>query len=358
MAAMQIDPTILSLATAVPEHVLPQEAMIAFAPRLFPRRSPASLEALLPAYANAGIRQRHIAVPMEWLAEPHGWPERSRLYRRHAVALLKQAALRALAEAELAPEQVDALVVVSSTGVATPSLDALLLEELPFRRDVIRLPIFGLGCAGGVLGLARAADLARAHPGRRVLLLVVELCSLTFRHGDPTKSNVIAAALFGDGAAALILRADPDETGGPAVAASSEWTFPRSLSVMGWRMESDGFGVLFSRSIPQLVEREIPARAQGFLAGQNLRLADIDAFALHPGGTKVLEAYGRGLGLDDVALAPARAVLADYGNMSSATVLFVLRRLLDRGFRRCLALALGPGFTCAQVLLRGNHGLA
>lgn len=357
MAPMQVDPTILALATAVPEHILPQDEMTAFAPRLFPRRPAASLEALLPAYANAGIRQRYIAVPMEWLAEPHGWPERSRLYRRHAVALLKQAAEQALEEAELAPEEIDALVVVSSTGVATPSLDALLLEAMPFRRDVIRLPVFGLGCAGGALGLARAADLARARPGSRVLLLVVELCSLTFRHGDPTKSNVIAAALFGDGAAAAILRADPEE-GGAEVAASTEWTFPRSLPVMGWRMEDDGFGVLFSRSIPQLVEREIPARAQAFLAGQNLRIADVDAFALHPGGTKVLEAYSRGLGLAESALAPARSVLQDFGNMSSATLLFVLRRLLDRGFRRCLALALGPGFTCAQVLLRAAESVA
>ncbi len=355
---MQFDPTILALATAVPAHVLPQDEMTAFAPKLFPRRSRESLEALLPAYANAGIEQRYICVPLEWLAEPHGWAERSRLYRRHAVALLKQAAERALDEAAMNPEEVDALVVVSSTGVATPSLDALLLEEMPFRRDVIRLPIFGLGCAGGALGLARAADMARAYPGRRVLLLVVELCSLTFRNGDPTKSNVIAAALFGDGAAAVLLRADPDEPAGAEVTASTEWTFPRSLSVMGWRMEADGFGVLFSRNIPRLVEREIPALTQRFLAGQNLRLADVDAFALHPGGAKVLEAYSTGLGLDEAALAPARGVLAKYGNMSSATLLFVLRRQLDRGFRRCLALALGPGFTCAQVLLRAADGVA
>jgi alkylresorcinol/alkylpyrone synthase len=354
---VQPDPTILALATAVPDHVLPQDAMTAFAPRLFPRRSRASLEALLPAYANAGIEKRHICVPMEWLAQPHGWAERSRLYRRHAVALLRRAATEALEQAGLAPGEVDALVLVSSTGVATPSLDALLLEELPFRRDVIRLPVFGLGCAGGALGLARAADLARATPGRRVLLLVVELCSLTFRNGDPTKSNVIAAALFGDGAAALLLSVEAGAAPGAEVTASGEWTFPRSLPVMGWRMEADGFGVLFSRHIPRLVEREIPGLARAFLARQNLRLDDIDAFALHPGGAKVLEAYASGLGLDAAALAPARGVLADFGNMSSATVLFVLRRLLDRGFRRCLALALGPGFTCAQVLLRAADGL-
>ncbi len=353
LVPMKADPCLLSVATAVPEHRLPQTEMRAFASRLFPRRAPEKLAPLLPAFEAAGVETRWIAVPMAWLAEPHGWPERSRLYRRHAVALLRRAAEEALAGAGLAAGEIDALVVASTTGIAVPSLDALLMEELPFRRDLLRLPLFGFGCGGGVLGLARAADLARALPGRRVLFLVVELCSLTFRVQDPTKSNVIAAALFGDGAAGLVLGPPPVDGGSTAtrVAASGEHTWAGSLSIMGWRVENDGLGVLFSRHIPRFVETEMAPALQAFLAAQGLTIADIDAFALHPGGAKVLTAYEQSLGLGPDDLAAARAVLRDFGNMSSATALFVLQRLWQQPFRRCLLLAPGPGFTVGFQLL-------
>lgn len=355
---MNQTPCLLSLATALPEHRLPQGDMRAFAERLFPRRPRAKLEPLLPAFDSAGVETRWIAVPMAWLAEPHGWPERTRLYRRHAVALLKEAAGKALAGAGLEAGDIDALVVASTTGIAVPSLDALLMEEMPFRRDVIRLPLFGFGCAGGVLGLSRAADIARARPGSRILFLAVELCSLTYRVQDPTKANVIAAALFGDGAAGLVLGPHPggDEggregTSPPRLGASAERTWEGSLAVMGWRVEHDGLGVLFSRHIPRFVETELAPALEAFLAERGLRLEEIDAFALHPGGAKVLAAYESALGLPGKVLAPARAVLRDYGNMSSATVLFVLERLLREPFRRCLMLAPGPGFTLGFQLL-------
>ena len=346
---MVASPSLLSLATASPEHPLPQRAMRDFAPRLFPNRPAEKLEPLLSSFDTAGIETRQICVPMEWLSEPHSWPERTRLYRRHAVALLKRAAQDALAEAGLGAEDIDALAVASTTGIATPSLDALLMEELPFRRDVTRLPLFGFGCAGGVLGLARAAGLARAMPGARVLFLVVELCSLTFRVGDPGKSNVIAAALFGDGAAGVVL----GEGRGPRVTATGEWTWPNSLAVMGWRVERDSFGVLFSRHIPGIVEHDLPPALDAFLAKHGLALADFDAFALHPGGAKVLAAYQAALRLDEAQLAPARRVLREHGNMSSATALFVLRELWQRRFRRCLLLAPGPGFSVGFVVLEG-----
>lgn len=336
---------ILGLATAVPEHPLAQQDMINFAPRLFPRRPAEKLAPLLPAFAAAGVAMRQICVPMRWLAEPHGWPERTRLYRRHAVALLKRVAAAALAAAGLAAGDIDALAVASTTGIATPSLDALLMEEMPFRRDVARLPLFGFGCAGGVIGLARAAQLAAA--AGRTLFLVVELCSLTFRVGDPTKSNVIAAAHFGDGAAGLVL----GEGTGPRIVASGEWTWPNSLAVMGWRVEADGFGVLFSRHIPRFVERDLPPVLLRFLAERGLGIRDIDAFAFHPGGAKVLAAYEEAFALAPEALAPARQVLRDHGNMSAATALFVLERLWREPFRRCLLLAPGPGFSVGFVLL-------
>jgi alkylresorcinol/alkylpyrone synthase len=239
---------------------------------------------------------------------------------------------------------------VSTTGIATPSLDARLMELLPFRRDLQRLPVFGLGCAGGVTGLARAAALARATPGSKVLLLVVELCGLTFRAQDLTKSNIIATALFGDGAAAALLSTAGS---GARVEGWGEHTWPQSLDVMGWEIKDDGLGVLFSRDIPTLVRDELRGATDRFLARHNLNRLDLAGYVCHPGGAKVLDALEDAFELPRGALAHARATLRDYGNMSAVTVLFVLERLLPARPRagRYLMSALGPGFTASFALL-------
>ncbi|HEX7969954.1 MAG TPA: 3-oxoacyl-[acyl-carrier-protein] synthase III C-terminal domain-containing protein, partial [Stellaceae bacterium] len=248
-----------------------------------------------------------------------------------------------------APPDIDAVVVVSTTGVATPSLDARLMDRLGLRRDVRRLPIFGLGCAGGVLGLARAADLARARPASRVLLLVVELCALCFRKNDTAKSNIVATALFGDGAAACIVSCRGD---GPVLGAAGEHTWPETLDIMGWDVAEDGLKAVFSRDIPALVRRHMRDVAGNFLARHELRLEDIDRFVCHPGGAKVLTALEEAFGLRDGALGHGRDVLRDYGNMSAATVLFVLQRELRAGATgRLLVTALGPGFTAGFQLI-------
>ncbi len=225
------------------------------------------------------------------------------------------------------------------------------MAEMPLRRDLHRLPIFGLGCAGGVLGLARAAALARATPGCRVLFLVVELCGLTFRNTDTSKSNVVATALFGDGAAAALLSTSaPGDS--PAISAWGEYTWPDSLDVMGWRIEEDGFGVLFSRDIPGIVRTECRAAVDRFLAGEGLTCADLAGAICHPGGAKVIEALEAAFDLPCGAMVDARQVLRDYGNMSAATVMFVLESALRRGLRgRHLLSSLGPGFSAGFALL-------
>jgi alkylresorcinol/alkylpyrone synthase len=262
---------------------------------------------------------------------------------------LERAADRCLGAAGLAADDIDGIVVVSTTGIATPSLDALLMERMPFRRDCWRLPVFGLGCAGGALGLARAAALARAEPAAKILYLVVELCALTFRRSDQSKSNIIASALFGDGAAATVISSESD---GPEIAAWGEHTWPNTLEVMGWRVEDDGLGVTFSKDIPGLVRADLRRAAETFLMRQGLRLADMEGFICHPGGAKVIDALEDAFGLSRGGMAEARAVLRDYGNMSAATVMFVLRRVLEgRGRGRHLLSALGPGFTAGFVLL-------
>jgi len=292
-------------------------------------------------------------VPIDWYLEPHDLKERNALYIENAVNLLEDATRRALAQAELEVGDVDAVVAISTSGIATPSLDALIIERMNLRRDVERLPVFGLGCVGGVTGLARAGQMAMSRLGSNVLLLVVELCGLTFRKDDKSKSNVIATALFGDGAAAAILTTAASKKDAPALRAWGEHTWANTLDVMGWNVEDDGLGVLFSQNIPAIVRREYRSAVERFLTTNRLSLGDVNRFAVHPGGAKVIDAMEKGLGLDPGKLVESRTVLRDFGNMSAATVLFVLERILaeSRPSDRILVSSLGPGFTAGFSVL-------
>lgn len=333
---------LLGLALANPGHVLHQADAKAGARRLFGGRLD-ELDRRLQLFDHCGISTRQTALPTEAYLATTGLGRRNALYLEMALDLLERASLGALAAAGIGPEDVDAIVTVSSTGIATPSLEAHLAERLPFRADVARLPIFGLGCAGGVLGLARAAALARAEPGTRVLLLVVELCTLALRQSDPSLANLVACALFGDGAAAAVVST---EGAGPAIGPTGEHRWPDTLDVMGWRVEDDGLGVLFAQSVPDIARDRLRPALDGFLARHGLRPADIDRWLCHPGGAKVLTALEHALPAPAAGLDHARAVLAEHGNMSAPTVLFVLARALaEPGWRRAILLALGPGFT-------------
>ncbi|MDB5482101.1 MAG: hypothetical protein JWO83_3154 [Caulobacteraceae bacterium] len=346
-------PRLIALATAVPPFDLPQKEVAARAATLF-APTEGGFHRLAPIYCNALIERRHACVPLDWFLEDHGFRERNALFLRHATDLLAEAAGKALDEAALEPGDIDTIVTVCTSGIATPGLDARLMERLPFRRDVQRLPVFGLGCAGGVLGLARAAAMAQASPGSRVLLLVVELCTLTFRRQDRSKSNLVATALFGDGAAAAVITC---AEGGAAADAPrlgpwGEHTWPDSLDVMGWDVADDGLKVVFSRDIPTLVRDDVRPIVDDFLARHDMTLGDIDEFVCHPGGAKVIDALEDCFELQRGDLVHARQTLRDHGNMSAATVLFVLRAALDaqRGGRRLLT-TLGPGFTAAMMVI-------
>jgi alkylresorcinol/alkylpyrone synthase len=340
---------LLALKSAVPPHVLEQSDVVVRAGQLFGERR--DIERLLPVFSNTGIDRRYSCVPIEWYAADHGWRDRTDLYVQNATDLLENVANALLAEAGLTKDAIDAIVVSSTTGIATPSLDALVIERMGLRRDIRRLPIFGLGCAGGVIGLSRAADLANARPGSRVLFLVVELCALTFRKNDLTKSNFVATALFGDGAAGAILSTEGE---GPAFGASGEYTWPDSLGIMGWEVEEDGLKALFSQSIPTLVANDFTTILHAFLARNDLKLTDIDRFACHPGGAKVLDALEDAFQIERGALTESRSILRDYGNMSAVTALFVLERMdWRKKDQRILMTALGPGFSSVLQVLEG-----
>ena len=338
---------LLALKSAVPGFALEQADVSRRAAHLFRERK--DIARLLPVFENTGIARRYSCVPIDWYEEDHGWVEKSSLYIQHATSLLEKVARDLLAEARLGADDIDAIVVASTTGVATPSLDALIIEKLGLRRDIHRLPIFGLGCAGGVIGLSRAAELAVANPGSRVLFLVVELCALTFRKNDLSKSNIVATALFGDGAAGAIVST---RGAGTAIGPSGEYTWPNSLDVMGWEIQEDGLKALFSQSIPSLVATDFKGILRDYLQKNDLKLADFKNFACHPGGAKVLDALEVVLELPSGGLVESRGVLRDFGNMSAVTALFVLERMNWRaGTGRILLSALGPGFTAAFLAL-------
>ncbi|GAA0531750.1 alkylresorcinol/alkylpyrone synthase [Rhizomicrobium palustre] len=336
-----------ALATAVPPFVLEQRDVAGSVEALL--GSHENIRRLLPVFENAGIDRRYCAVSFDWFAKSHGWQDRNAMFVRSAVALLEEVSSKLLASAGLQPRDIDAIVTVSTSGIATPSLDALLIEQLSLRRDVKRLPIFGLGCAGGVIGLSRAADIAKAMPGSNVLFLVVELCTLNFRKEDLSKSNIVATALFGDGAAGALLST---EAQGPVLGPSGEHTWPHSLDVMGWEVEDQGLKAIFSTSIPALIERDMRAITDTFLADHQLSRRDIALYASHPGGAKVLDALEHAFEIE--TLSDSRAVLSAYGNMSAVTALFVLARMNWRKpDGRILLSAMGPGFTAAFQLLGG-----
>ncbi|HWH17966.1 MAG TPA: type III polyketide synthase [Allosphingosinicella sp.] len=338
---------LLSLATAVPPTVLRQEEAKALARKLFGARA-GHFEKLAPVFDNAGIAERHIVRPSEWYEGDHGWKERNDVYLEAAEALYIEAAEKALSQAGLTAAEVDALVTVSTTGIATPSLEARVAGRIGFRNDVERVPVFGLGCAGGVTGLATAARLAA--PDRTVLFVTVELCSTSIRLDKLSKANIVATALFGDGAAACLLRG-----GGGGIArieGAGERLWPGTLGIMGWDVEDPGLGVIFDRAIPPFVEDNMARAVEGIVVGLGLEGCDVDRFTCHPGGAKVIAALEQSLRLDEGALDHERAVLRDYGNMSAPTVLFVLERLVAAGLPpRTLLLALGPGFTVSGLSL-------
>ena len=341
--------SLLSVAHAVPPHCLLQSDAAAAARRIFGHRY-AAFERMAPVFETAGIRTRHTVKPLDWYFSDLGWPERNAAYLEGAQQLFIDAASGALRDAGCEARDVDTIVTVSSTGIATPSLEARVAGRLGFRADVERVPVFGLGCAGGVTGLAIASRLARARPGSTVLVVAIEICTAAFRMDQLTGANMVATALFGDGAASCVVRSG--EHGLARIEGAGEHLWPDSLDIMGWKVDPTGFGVIFDRSIPPFAEEHVGAAVDGILARIGVARDEVDRFACHPGGAKVITALEKTLGLGQGTLDHERAVLESYGNMSAPTVLFVLQRLVDVGLpRRTVLTALGPGFTCSCLSL-------
>jgi len=347
---MTIPVTILSLGTASPPFHLDQAQALAVARDVLAADF-ADFDRMSAVFSTSGIRQRQLGKPVDWYRQPRSFPERSSAYLECACDLFVEAATRALDAAGLAACAVETIVTASSTGIATPSLEARVMGRMGFRSDVVRIPVFGLGCAAGASGLGLAAKLAQASPGSVILFVTVELCSLAFRFENVGKADIIATALFGDGAAAAILKTGDE--GFATITGTAQTTWPDTLDIMGWRIEEAGLAVVLNRAIPAFARQNLRSAMDHMLAGQDLAVGDIDRFICHPGGAKVVDAIEHALALGQGALDHERDVLRDHGNMSAPTVLFVLDRVRQKGMPpRSVLTALGPGFTMSTVTLK------
>jgi alkylresorcinol/alkylpyrone synthase len=354
---------LVSIGTALPPFRVAQHDVAEFSRQHFGGRL-AHHGQLMNIFTNAQIDSRYFAAPLSWFEEPqHGLKERNDLHLATAHEMSCTAARQALERADMSARDVDYVVMVCTTGLATPSLDALLIQALGMGPHTQRTPVWGLGCAGGVAGLARAAEFTLAYPTKVALLVAVETCSITFQFGDFSKKNFVATSLFADGGAAAVVVGDKrvgSQSSHPLQFVGAYSTlFPNSRHVMGWDVVDTGLSVIFAPEIPARVARDMRPEIECLLAEHGLGTADVKHFALHPGGTRVLDAYVSGIGLRHDDLHYSREVLREYGNMSSPTVLFVLERMLSASEHRMnngdyvIMGALGPGFSSELALLRG-----
>ena len=306
--------------------------------------------------ARVGVDTRHLALPIEAYYDLKTWGKANNHWIEVAQDIGQKALCCALARAGFAASDLGALFFVSITGISSPSIDARLINRMGLPLNIKRIPIFGLGCVGGAAAISRAADYVRAYPREVAAVVAVELCSLTLQQEDVSIANVISSALFGDGAAAVLVAGADRGSGGPQILANRSVFYPHSEHVMGWDISEKGFRIVLSREVPEVVEEHLAADVDAFLGDRGLSRSDIGAWVLHTGGPRVLEATAAALELEEGALSASWDCLRRTGNLSSASVLvvleeFMMRRRPPAGTYGLLA-AMGPGFCSEFVLLR------
>jgi len=317
------------------------------------------VERMMGAFDNTEIKKRNLCKPLHYYSALHTFQEQNAEYIRTTLEYSVKAIEECISAAQIGKNEITDIIFISTTGLSTPSLDALIINEMHLNQYISRTPVFGLGCAGGVAGYSKASVMAKANPDAVVLLVAAELCSLTFLRNDYSKSNFIGSSLFADGIAACIITGDnyrsKTKNTVTFLAAQSKLYYD-TLDVMGWEFLDKGFKVLFSQNIPTIISKNICSDVSSFLEKYQLTLSDIKNFIFHPGGKKVLTAYEEALSVEGDFLKNTREVMNDNGNMSSPTVLYVLERFFSKGFENGygLMIAMGPGFSSEMVLLQMN----
>jgi alkylresorcinol/alkylpyrone synthase len=343
---------IITLATAVPPHKVLQSDVRDLVRNLFSGQYK-GIDRLLPVFENTQIESRYFSKPLEWFATQQTFVDSSAAFVKTALSLVTEASETLLSSTNINRNDIAMVIAVSTTGISTPSLDAKLIQALHLPNTTKRIPVWGLGCAGGVSGLARASELVSTLPkGKFALMVGVELCSLTFQRNDISKSNIIAASLFADGAAAVLLK-NGDDSEGVSILASYSYLFDDSEDIMGWDIIETGLKVRFSRDIPTLIRNNLPTLLQRACTEWGIEQSAIKHYVVHSGGAKVLQAYSESLNLSLEQLQTAHHVLRHHGNMSSVSVLFALKEFLattPKSGELGIMMALGPGFS-AEFLL-------
>lgn len=346
---------IAAAASAFPSHTYDQQT-IATALSTFWHDKLQRAEGLERLHRNTGVDQRHLVLPLHEYLAVDTWGKANNIWIENALELGSTAICRAISPLGLGPKDIDALFFVTVTGVASPSIDARLVNRMGLAPNIKRNPIFGLGCVAGVAGTARAADYVRAFPKHIAVLLSVEICSLTWQRDDVTVANVISTGLFGDGCAAVVIAGAETGLTGPEVIDTRSTFYPNTERVMGWDVSERGFQIVLSPEVPVVIEQNLRRDVDGFLAEHNLKRSDISSWIIHTGGPKVLDAVANALELKPGELDASWECLRKVGNLSSASVLVVLQDFLanrrgEPGTYSVMA-AMGPGFCSEVVLLR------
>ncbi|HKW56236.1 MAG TPA: 3-oxoacyl-[acyl-carrier-protein] synthase III C-terminal domain-containing protein [Candidatus Acidoferrum sp.] len=345
--------TIAATATALPPYAITRDDVKYYMGRVFdiPDRR---LEAMMAIVDNAQVHKRYAIFPIDYTVEPRPLSKTNQEYIAHAIKLGREAAEKCLERAGVRADEVDLIITVSCTGFMIPSLDAHLINLMGFRSNVRRMPFTELGCAAGAMALGRAADYLKAHPGGNVLIIAVELPSLTFQRKDISQANLISSVLFGDGAAAVLVSGK--EGRGPRILVSETYTFPDSLDAMGFDLRDSGFHILLSKDVPEMIGGKIRKLVEGFLERHGRKQEEIKGWILHPGGARLLGNVEKELGLCKCDTAPSWEILGEVGNLSSATILFILQEWLEKrplnAGEYALAAAFGPGFSAEFLLLQ------
>ena len=332
---------ICGLNSIFPKNKVFQDEVKGLGKKLFSSKS--NFKRMENVYNNSGVKVRYLSQPLDWYLQEHNWSERNYLFKKNTISLLKSSIKQTFEKANVKPEQIGGIIFVNSTGISTPTIDAEIFNLFKFNNEIRRLPIFGYGCAGGVLGINRAIEIYRSIR-KPILVCNVELCSLTFRPQIFSKENIVSTALFGDGCVSYIV----GDEGDCKLLNSMEYTWKNSLSLMGWGVEDDGLSVIFDKVIPEFITKELPGVLDKF------SLKNIKGYVLHSGGMRIIEAYKKILN-NNKTIDISKNILSDYGNVSSVSVLLVLIEMIKKKYGgNLLMCALGPGFTAGLCGVKIN----
>ena len=345
---------IISIAKQLPKYVKETKEIIPFVEQWMQDQESRFKRKVLKIFEGAGVDRRYSIMDAEEVFLNTSFEEKNNIYIKEVTKLAEQSLLKCLKKARLQPTDIDYIITVSCTGIMIPSMDAYLINSLQMRQDIIRLPVTEMGCVAGISGIIYAKNFLKSNPNKRAAIISVEASTATFQIQDYSMANIVSAAIFGDGAASVILSSYKEDKG-PRIKDESMYHFYNSVDIMGFKLVNTGLQMILDKKVPEIISNHFPKIIHPFLERNNLKIEDINHLIFHPGGKKIVHTvegifrtYGKNI--DDT-----KEVLRLYGNMSSATVLYVLERFMD-GDRQegenGLMLSFGPGFSAQRILLK------